>query len=190
MLLTTPLQKILKKHGVYYHKYADDIQLYVIFDPVIPGSRERAIARMEACVKDIRKLIAQWWLKLNDDKTEMLIFMSKHHLRQYGVCPITIGDSVIPALEDVRSLGLGVKMDQHLSMAQQVTAVCAACNYHLYGLSSIRRYLTTNVMRNAVQALITSRLDYCNSLPPSHADCSAPACAEQSCSSGDTDVST
>ena len=162
VLLTTPLQKIFKKHGVYYHKYADDIQLYVIFDPAIPGDRERAIARMEACVKDIREWMARWWLKLNDDKTEMLIFMSKHHFRQYGVCPITIGDSVIPAVEDVRNLG--VKMDQHLSMAQQVTAVCAACNYHLYRLSSIRRYLTTNAIRNAVQALITSRLDYCNSL--------------------------
>ena len=46
----------------------------------------------------------------------------------------------------------------------QVTAVCAACNYHLYRLSSIHRYLTTNAIRNAVQALITSRLDYCNSL--------------------------
>ena len=108
---------------------------------------------MEACVKDIREWMAQWWMKLNDDKTEMLIFMSKHQLRQYGVCPITIGDSVIPAVEDVRNLG--VKMDQHMSMAQQVTAVCAV---------TIRRYLTTNAIRNAVQALITSRLDYCNSL--------------------------
>ena len=40
VLLTTPLQKILKKHGVYYYKYADDIQLYVIFDPAIPEDRE------------------------------------------------------------------------------------------------------------------------------------------------------
>ena len=45
-------------------------------------------------------------------------------------------------------------MDQHLMMTHHVTAVCAACNYHLYRLSSIRHYLTTEV----------SRLDYCNSL--------------------------
>ena len=46
---------------------------------------------------------------------------------------ITIGDSVIPAVEDVRNLG--VKMDQHLSMAQQVTAVCADyCNSLLAAL--------------------------------------------------------
>ena len=77
----TLCQLIFKKHGVYYHKYADDIQLYVIFDPAIPGDRERAIARMEACVKDIREWMAPWWLKLNDDKTEMLIKTSLETVR-------------------------------------------------------------------------------------------------------------
>ena len=55
-------------------------------------------------------------------------------------------------------------MDQHLHMDKQVTAICKSCNYQLRRLSSIRRYLTTNATKNAVQALITSRLDYCNSL--------------------------
>ena len=45
-----------------------------------------------------------------------------------------------------------------------VTGVCKACNFHLYRLSSIRRYITTDAARSVVQALITSRLDYCNSL--------------------------
>ena len=49
-------------------------------------------------------------------------------------------------------------------MTDHVTAVCAAYNYHLYRLSSIRHYLTTEAAKSAVNALITSRLDYCNSL--------------------------
>ena len=53
-LLTSSLRHILKKYNVFYHKYADDIQLYVIFDPSLPGDRKRAIRRMEACVKEIR----------------------------------------------------------------------------------------------------------------------------------------
>ena len=27
-LYTTPMQRLFRKHGVHYHKYADDIQLY------------------------------------------------------------------------------------------------------------------------------------------------------------------
>ena len=55
-------------------------------------------------------------------------------------------------------------MDQHLTMTHHVTAVCAACNYNLYRLSSIRHYLTTEATKSAINALVTSRLDYCNSL--------------------------
>ena len=55
-------------------------------------------------------------------------------------------------------------MNQHMSMTDHVTAVCAACNYHLNTLSSLRHYLTTEAAKTAVNALVTSRLDYCNSL--------------------------
>ena len=53
-LVTKSLRRILKKYNVFYHKYVVDIQLYVIFDPSVPGDRERATSRMEACVKEIR----------------------------------------------------------------------------------------------------------------------------------------
>ena len=49
-------------------------------------------------------------------------------------------------------------------MSNHVTSICASCNFHLCRLSAIRRHLTTDAIRFAVQALITSRLDYCNSL--------------------------
>ena len=51
-----------------------------------------------------------------------------------------------------------------LSVYKVVTAVCAACNYHIYRLSSIQHYLTTEAAISTVNALVTSRLDYCNSL--------------------------
>ena len=153
---------MMEKYNVFYHKYADDIQLYVIFDPSVPGDRGRAIRRMEACDKEIRLWMASRWLNLNDDKTELAIFMSAHHQKTYGQCDITIGESTISPDSHVRNLG--VEMDSHLSMSHQVSAICKSCNFHLYRLSSIRRYLTVEATRNAVQALITSRLDYCDSL--------------------------
>ena len=132
------------------------------YDPAVPGAREEAIRRLEACIKEIRIWMSIRMLKLNDDKTEMVIFCSKHHLGQYGHCTINIGDSSIIPVSHIRNLG--VQMDDHLCMISQVTAICAACNFQLYRLSSVRRYLTVDATKNAVQALITSRLDYCNSL--------------------------
>ena len=106
-------------------------------------------------------------LKLNDGKTEVigLRFVSKHNVNRLGdlvSCPVNIGNSNIVPKSRVRNLG--VIMDQHLSMIDNVSAVCASCNYHLRRLSSIWRYLTQDATRCAVQAFITSRLNYCNSL--------------------------
>jgi hypothetical protein len=156
------MRRIIQKHGVSYHKYADDIQLYVTFDPSIPGDRERAVERLTACIKELRQWMIAHWLKLNDGKTELVMFMSKHHLKKHGQCTISIGDSTISPAEHVRNLG--VQMDRHLDMVSQVTATCASCNYQLIRLSSIRRYITMDAARTVVQALVTSRLDYCNSL--------------------------
>ena len=83
----------------------------------------------EACIKEIRIWMSIRMLKLNDDKTEMVIFCSKHHLGQYGHCTINIGDSTIIPVSHVRNLG--VQMNYHLSMINQVTAICATCNFPL-----------------------------------------------------------
>ena len=159
-LYTALIQRIIRKHRVKHHKYADAIQLYVKYDPAVPGARDEAIRRLEACIKEIRIWMSIRMLKLNDDKTEMVIFCSKHHLGQYDHCTTSIGDSAIIPVRHVRNIG--VQMDDHFSMISQVTAICAACNSQLFRLSA--RYLTVDATKNAVQALITSRLDYCNSL--------------------------
>ena len=91
-------------------------------------------------------------LKLNDEK----------HLKVYGGCFLTISDDTVSPSHRIRNMG--VHMDQHLTTTDHVTAVCAACNYHLYRLSSIWHYLTTEAAKSAVNALVTSRLDNCNAL--------------------------
>ena len=156
-IYTMPMQRIVRKHGVVYHKYADDTQLYVTYNPTVPGDMQSAVKQLEDCIAKIRGWMINRMLKLNDNKTEMVIYMSQYHLNKHGRCDMSIGDSTISPVECVRNLG--VQIDQHLTMDKQVTAVCKACNFHLYRLSSIRRYITTDAARSVVQALVTSRLD-------------------------------
>ena len=58
---------------------------------------------------------------------------------------MTIGDDTLSPVDRVRNVG--VHMDQYLTLVHHVTAVCAACNYSLYRLSSIRYYLTTDATK-------------------------------------------
>ncbi|KAK2174588.1 hypothetical protein NP493_790g00006 [Ridgeia piscesae] len=112
--------------------------------------------------REVRRRMALHLLKLNDEKTKMMIFTSEHHLKTYEGYSLTIGDDTVSPSD--RIMYLGVHKDQHLTMTDHVTAVCAACNYHLYRLSSIQHYLTNEAAKSTVTGLVTSRLDYCNSL--------------------------
>ena len=51
-----------------------------------------------------------------------------------------------------------------LSFDSYVTAVCRACNYHIWALRHIRRLLPDDVSRTLACSIVPTRLDYCNSL--------------------------
>ena len=59
---------------------------------------------------------------------------------------------------------LGVQLDDELSMVQHVSSVTRTCFYHIRRLRQIRRYVGEDAAVQLVLAIITSRLDYCNSV--------------------------
>ena len=54
--------------------------------------------------------------------------------------------------------------DSSMNMNQQITKLCKICNYWIFCIRRIRRCLTVTGTQQLVQALVLSRLDYCNSL--------------------------
>ena len=72
-----PMQRIIRKHGVVYHKYADDTQLYVTYKPNVLGDMQRAVKQLEDCISEIRVWMINRMLKLNDNKTDIVIYMSQ-----------------------------------------------------------------------------------------------------------------
>ena len=53
LLYTSPLSNIIKKFNLSYHFYADDSQLYLSFQPTIPGDMDLAVSNMVHCVHEI-----------------------------------------------------------------------------------------------------------------------------------------
>ena len=68
----------------------------------------------------------------------------------------------IPTNEVVRNLGF--YFDSKLNMEYHVQTICQACHYHLRNIGKIRNLTDAHTTHMLVHALITSRLDYCNSL--------------------------
>jgi hypothetical protein len=55
------------------HLFADDTQLYVPYDLHSPQSAQNAVTKIQDCIIDIRIWMMENKLKLNEDKTELLL---------------------------------------------------------------------------------------------------------------------
>ena len=84
-------------------------------------------------------------------------------LAKIAITPFTRHDgTVITPSMQVRSLG--VILDNELTMIAHVSRVVHACFYQLRQIRCIRSSLTDTAVTTLVHALISSKLDYCNSV--------------------------
>ena len=90
-----PVYEIAELHGVSSHLYADDTQLYFAFDINSPEDFDASIEKVENCIDDIRTWMTANKLKLNDDKTEFLVFSTSRNHHKVPNTPLSIGSSEI-----------------------------------------------------------------------------------------------
>ena len=84
LLYTTPLVDVIRSHGLDYHMYADDNQLYLSF---ATQDVDQAKSKIEECITSICKWMGVNELKLNHDKTEIMMFHSKFRVLQlFNLC--------------------------------------------------------------------------------------------------------
>ena len=102
------------------------------------------------------------YLKVNDDKTELLLIGSPHNVRKRPNISFFVGDSEVFSVDKVTNLG--VVLDKTLSMSCFIDKKCSTCWYYLKSIGKIRKFLTIDATKYLVQALVTSRIDYCNSI--------------------------
>ena len=157
-IYTLPIGDIAQTHGLNVHFYADDTQLYMAFDPTDNEDAASVLKQLEDCISDIRMWMVGNKLKLNDDKTEVLILTSKVPMSTHGVSQVLVGGAPIAPTEMVRDLG--AMCDQSLTMDAFVKHICKAAYFHLHNISSIRLCLSEESSITLVHAFISSRLDY------------------------------
>ena len=102
-------------------------------------------------------------LKLNDNKTELMLITSKRTRHFHNLhTSITFENDKIPFKQSVKNLGF--TLDCHLTMNAHVTNISRPCYFELRRLASIRRFVTSTATATLVSAFVLSRIDYCNSL--------------------------
>ena len=158
-LYTKHLTKIAHQYGINIHLYADDTQLYTSFKP---ETSESALIRLELCIEDIRQWMARHFLKLNENKTEFMVFGSKTDLDRVTGCSITVGGCKILPSSTARNIG--AFLDTEMNMHCQINNTIRACYIQLRAISQIRKYLSLPAVIKLCHAFITSRLDNMNAI--------------------------
>ena len=160
-----PLSAIIDSHSIIHHSFADDLQLQM---SAPPDRITELLHSMQSCICDVKAWATANMLKLNDNKTELMLFTSKRtkHLHSLPTS-ITIGNAQIPFKKSVKNLGFTliiIIIDCHLTMNAHVSNIALTCYFELRRLAYIRRFLTSTATATLVSAFVLSRIDYCNSL--------------------------
>ena len=162
ILYTNELSDVCKEFNLKMHSYADDTTLYLGFNPlsefntVVLGTLKNVWAKLKHGCPKI-------FLKLNLDKTQLLVSGKKRLLKLYQVDIENINiDLQIDCSLMTSAKLLGVYLEQTLSLEHMVTETCKICFFKLLKLRNLRVFLSQKYKIMLIKSFIISRLDYCN----------------------------
>ena len=154
-LYMLPLAVIFKKHNINYHIYADDTQLYI---SVSPGDFN-PIDRLLTCIADLNTWMSVNFLKLNEEKTEIMVVGSKSEREKLSDYLKTLS---ITTKDQAKNLG--VLLDTDLNFENHIKSVIKIAFFHLRNITKVKPFLSPGDTEKLMHAFISSRLDYCNAL--------------------------
>ena len=99
---TGTLAFFLEAHGVSYHFFADDTQLYIKVEDI-----DEAKHRLSSLLSDLKIWMARQKLKLNDGKTEIIVIRGNRRnvpVANFGA--ISFGDTQLVPCESAKNLSV------------------------------------------------------------------------------------
>ena len=141
--------------------WASSVELYTSFSS---DSSATALIGLQSCLASVQSWMSTNKLKLNSDKTEFLLIGNERQKQSkyLSMFPIELlGVKTYPAKS---ACNLGVIFDKNFNFHSHISAICSSCIYHIRHLRRIRRHLDLDSAKLLANALLSSRLDYCNFL--------------------------
>ena len=102
-------------------------------------------------------------LLLNPSKTEFLLIGTKQQRLKFSdLTNLSLSNDIIPVSSSARNLGF--IFDSDMSFSDQIKSVSKSCHFHIRDIRRIRHLLPLSAATALANSLVSSKLDYCNSL--------------------------
>jgi hypothetical protein len=157
-LYTSPIGYIFPS-SVSYHLYADDTQLYLSFSA---SETSNNLAILSSTLDSLHSWFMSNRLTVNPSKTEYLIIGTHQQRSKVTSASIQFQNTTLNPSTSARNLG--VVFENDLSLKKHISSICQTSFFHIRCLRQIRSSLDLNSAIILANSLVSSRLDYCNSL--------------------------
>jgi hypothetical protein len=153
----TGIGEVIRKHGIEFVIFADDIQLLATSTPL---DIQNAIVKLEQCISELASWLSNHYLMLNAAKTELLVIGTKAQLRKVpnNVILNVGGQPIRPSQNSVRDLG--VLLNSEMSFSEHVVACCRRAYSYIKSINRMKSALSISHRVMLVKALVLSQLDY------------------------------
>lgn len=155
------LYSVIDAAGFSTSGYADDSNAKQTFP--ICFQYDIITQQLPKLMDQITNWMNSFFLKINPDKTEIILFTPKVLKDRPTINGTIFSTGTCIRFSDVVQ-NLGVKLDRLLSFESHIDSTVAHCFKLLKDVSSIRNLISKEDTEMLVHSIISSRLDYCNSL--------------------------
>ena len=142
--------------------YADDTSAYKLY-PADSSAKESAMVMgLELDIKLTKQWMAENRLKMNDTKTEYIVFGNNVQLAKCHHHGIKISEETIHKSNKIRLLG--VHLDMQVTLKEHIKLKSAKVAYNLHTIHELCKVLSKDTTKSLVYTIVSSHMDYCNSV--------------------------
>ena len=158
-IYTRSLYSLISKEGFVTSGYADDSNARQSF--ALSFQYNVMTQQVPHLLQQITKWMHQFFLKINPDKTEIILFTPDATINTINGVILSNGDC-IRFSKVVKNLGF--LYDKELNLDPQINSVVSHSYKLIKDIRDVRCLLSDDETEQLVHSVISNRLDYCNSL--------------------------
>ena len=148
--------------GAEVIRYADDTSAYKLYPPDSSAKESVMVTGVEPDITLTKQWMAENRLKMNDTKTEYIVFGNNVQLAKCHHHDIKIGERTICKSNKIRLLG--VHLDMQVTLKEHIKLESAKVAYNLHTIHELWKVLSKDTTKSLVYAIVSSHMDYCNSM--------------------------